>query len=50
MRKINQQKKDPELTQITESEDKDIKTVTITVAYMFKKQEERLNMLSRDRK
>lgn len=35
---------DPELTQMTESVDQDIKTVL----HMLKKPEERLNMLNRD--
>lgn len=36
------------MTQVTERVDKDIKTVNITIFYMFKKLPERLSMLSRD--
>ena len=36
------------MTQMTESVDKDIKTIIITVLHIFKKLEERLTMLSRD--
>lgn len=39
---------DPEMAQITELVDKDIKTLIITELYMSKKLEKRLNMLSRD--
>lgn len=41
-------KTNPEVTQIPELEDKDVKMAIITVSHMFKMQEERLNMLSRD--
>lgn len=36
------------MTQVTESVDKDIKTIITTVLRIFKKLEERLTMLSRD--
>lgn len=36
------------MTQVTESVDKDIKTIITTVLHIFKKLEERLTMLSRD--
>lgn len=36
------------MTQIPELEDKDVKMAIITVSHMFKMQEEKLNMLSRD--
>lgn len=36
------------MTQMTESVDKDMKTIIITVLRIFKKLEERLTMLSRD--
>ena len=45
-RKINQSRY-PEMTQVIELSNKDIETVMI-VFPMFKKQEERLNVLSRD--
>lgn len=41
-------KTNPEVTQIPELEDKDVKMAIITVSHMFKMQEEKLNMLSRD--
>lgn len=45
-RKLNQLK----LTQMLELADEDIKTVITTVSHMFKKLEEKLNMLSSDGK
>ena len=43
-------KEDLELTEVTELVDKAIKTTAVTVVHMFKKQEERLIMWSRNMK
>ena len=45
MKRKSKHETNPEMIQVTELADKDIKTVIITVSYMFKKLEERLSML-----
>ena len=49
MRRKNQSTKTkPELIQMLEIADKDMRTVITTVFHMFKKLEKRMNILSRD--